>query len=134
MESQCQHSNGLLCPGFGEVWVSTPDGSAICVCDSDFASALDGNCHQLLTQGYQGYCTGNTVVQEINKSGICVDNPCQTGSLPHIHSWKRFIRNFDDVTCHHFEEDLSDCEVEIDYDDKLVCGSISIFKFRKMNV
>ena len=131
IDNQCQHFNALLCPGFGEVWVSTPDGSATCECDSEFARGFDGNCHQLLTQGYRGYCKDNTIVQDINKRGLFVDNPCQRGTMPHVHSWSRFMRNLDDVTCHYVDEVLSECEVEINFDDELVFGSISIHIFIK---
>ena len=66
------------------------------------------------------------IVHDINNHGLCVENPCPIGTLPHLHTWRKFINSADDVTCHHIVHDLTDCEVEIDDDDELVCGSISI--------
>ena len=79
MAGQCRPTTDILCPEFGEVWFSSSDGSAVCICDSGFARGLDGNCHQLFTKGYKGYCKGNTVVFEINKTGLCVENPFTPG-------------------------------------------------------
>eukprot|EP00092_Neocalanus_flemingeri_P023621 GFUD01025618.1.p1 GENE.GFUD01025618.1~~GFUD01025618.1.p1 ORF type:complete len:290 (+),score=37.15 GFUD01025618.1:302-1171(+) len=124
MAGKCRPYHELLCPGFGEVWVSIGDGSAVCICDTGFARGLDGNCHQVFTKGYKGYCKGNTVVYEINNKGLCVENPCQKGKMPHLHTWSRLIKTADDVTCHRVIDDISECEVEVNDDDELVCGSI----------
>ena len=125
MDGQCRSSTEVLCPEFGEVWVSSSAGSAVCACDSGFVRGLDGRCHQLFTHGYAGYCKGGAIVFEINQIGMCVENPCQGGTLPHLHTWKTVLDSSADVDCHYVDEDLTDCEVEINEDEELVCGSIS---------
>ena len=127
MDGQCRSSNEVLCPKFGEVWVTLSSGLVACTCDTGFVKGLDGNCHQLLTKGYQGYCKDNTIVFEINNIGMCVENPCEEGTMPHFHTWKNMFDHPDEVECHYVDEDLAVCEVEINEDDELVCGSISIF-------
>jgi hypothetical protein len=132
MDGKCRLDSDNLCPRFGEALVSSTDGSAICICDSGFARGLDGHCHQLFTKGYRGYCKENTIVTEINKNALCVENPCAKGKLPHFHTWKKFFDTIEDLECHYIAEDLKECEVEINDDDELVCGSISIINIYKM--
>jgi len=128
MGGECRHYTEDLCPGFGEMWVESSAGLAVCTCDSGFVRGHDGSCHQLFTPGYQGYCKENTIVFEINNVGVCVENPCPGGSMPHIQTWKKVLDSMDDVECHYVDDDLIDCEVEINEDDDLVCGSIRFNK------
>ena len=67
------------------------------------------------------------IVFEINNIGVCVENPCPAGSMPHIKKWKKVLDSMDDVECYYVDDDLKDCEVEINEDDDLVCGSLSIY-------
>jgi len=124
MAGQCRPYTDVLCPGFGEVWVTSSTGEAVCTCDTGFVRGQDGNCHQLFTKGSKGYCKDNKIVFEINNIGMCVENPCPTNSMPHLHTWKKALDSMGEVECHFVDEDLTDCEVEINDDDDLVCGSI----------
>ena len=121
VDGKCQHFSASICSGHGQVWVLSHSGSAVCLCEQGFVRGGDGNCHQIFTEGVQGYCKDGNIVPDINNMAICVANPCPAKNYPHFKTWNgRIISIGDALTCHLPAENISDCElVDIDEDSEL---------------
>jgi len=123
---QCQHYSSIICPGPGQVWVVSHQGSAVCLCQQGFVRGEDGRCHQIFTRGYHGYCEDRSIVYESNNMAVCVTNPCPPNNFPHFKTWNgKRIEIGDDLKCHAVSEDINQCEfVDVDRDEELFCSTL----------